>query len=435
MKSKKVFSIIELMTVVVIVLLLMSLTIPLFVNLKMNARTAICKNQLRQIGVLMTSYFSAYNGFLTNDNAGGQDGSGNKLQNDLGNFRSKWENNEFYKNWNGHLLPFFDTPLKSFAREAKVSIDGNVRWHDRFGGGAYDYKDSIAIPKNPFASGWVVINDAYKKGGYGDLKTFICPEIHGNTYDVRASNTTNGGQFPRMKLADYCGFEQNNGNYTGNGVPTTYLANDHFFGKDGYYNARVDSLRIDEIVNLSNKVFLIEGGICYASNNWSSNEIYFGGGNRTNDYDLVLNAFENGFNRGGWNTKTSFVHDSNQYFWTTYRGGEDGLWCGPNLALEFNQAFEGKAYMLPNRNINNGSISYQIVSFIDPEKGATFKSWFDVKKIADGNQLKNFELYDEPENSYLVGNANLLFGDNSVATKNQGWVYNNRNKIAQREKE
>lgn len=417
------------MTVILVILLLISLTIPIFVNLKMNARNAICKNQLRQIGVMMTSYVSANNGYLPNDNAGGQDGSGNKLQNDLGNHKSKWENNELYKNWNGHLLPYFDTPLKSFVREAKVSIDGNVRWHDRFGPGAYDYKDSITPPKDPLKGGWVVVNDAYLKGGYGDLKAFICPEIHANAYDVRASNATNGRKFPRLKLADYCGFEQNNGNYVGNGVPTTYLANDYFFGKDGYYNARIDSLRIDQIGEISKKVFLIEGGICYASSNWSSNEIYFGGGDRTNNYDLVLNAFENSFNAGGWNTKTSFVHDNYIGFWTTYTGGGDGMWIGQNAALEFNENFSGTAYMLPNRNINNGSISYQIVSFEYPDSGNIFKSYFDKKGIT--TQLKNFYTYDQPENSYLTGSANYLFGDNSVATKNQAWLYNNRNRVAQ----
>ena len=430
MKYKFNFSIIELLTVVLIILLLISLIVPTFVNLKMQARSSICKSQLRQIGLLITSYVSAYDGYLPNDNAGGQDGSGNKLKNDLGNEKSKWENNEFYKNWNGHLLPFIDTPLKSFAREVKVSIDGEVRWADRFGPGAWDYSISTKAPSDPLKSGWVVVNDAYTKGGYGDLKTFICPEIHANVYDVRASNATNGKRFPRIKLADYCGFEQNNGNYLGNSFPTTYLANDYFFGKDGYYNARVDSLRIDDINEVSKKVFLIEGGICFAANNWSSNEIYFGGGNRTNYYDLVLNAFENSFNSGGWNTKTSFVHDNKDCFWTTYMPGGDGMWVGSNIALEFNEYFSGKAYMLPNRNINNSSISYQIVSFVYPDKGAIFKSWFDSKGIT--NQLTNYATYNEPENSYLTGSANLLFGDNSVMTKEQSWVYNNRNRIAQK---
>ena len=148
---------------------------------------------------------------------------------------------------------------------------------------------------------------------------------------------------------------------------------------------------------------------------------------------MVLNAFENGFNNGGWNTKTSFVHDSDEGFWTTYIGGGDGMWVSQNTALEFNEYFKGKAYMLPNRNINAGWISYQIISFVFPDKGKIFKSWFDSKGL--GNQLTNFNIYDEPENSYLVGSANLLFGDNSVATKDQAWIYNNRNRIAEKTKE
>lgn len=428
MKPQKYFSIVEMMTVVFIILALLTLITPMFTKLRMNARNAVCKSQLRQIGILINSYASSYDGYLPNDDAVTRyDSWVPRLINDLPTFKSKWDNTELYRNWNGHLLPFIDTPLKNFVRSVKVSIDGKIRRGD----GTWNTPTWEDVPKDPTYNAWAVVHDAYTKGGFQDLKTFICPEIFTNTYDVRAYNATNGRVFPRIKLAEYCGFEQNNGNYMGDGIPTTYLANDYFFGKNGYMGAKVDSLRIDQINEISKKVFLMEGGICYAGGNWSSNDIYFGGGNRTDHYDLVLNAYENSFQKGSvGGHKFSFVHDGYDYFWTSYLpGSAEGKYFGQSVANEFNVYFEGKAYMLPCRNINNGAIGYQIVSFIEPENGKTFKSFFDSKGIA--NQFTQFVVYDEKEFHYLTGNANLLFGDGSVQTKSQGWVYNNRNRIAQ----
>jgi len=415
----------ELLTVVIVILLLMSLIAPFFVNLKLQTRTALCKNQLRQIGVLINSYANTYGGYLPNDNAGGMDGGGNALRNDLSGVISKWENNELYKYWNGHLLPFLDTPIKSFERDAKVSIDGNVRWREVIGWSTFS---RTTPPKDPLHKGWAVVNDAYRKGGFQDLKVFICPEIHANVYDVRAYNSTNGKIFPRLRLADYSGFEQNNNNYLGGGIPTNYLANDYFFGKDAFWNSRVDSFRLDQFSDISKKVFLIEGGICYPAYGWISNEIYFAGGSRTDTHDLVLNAHDNSFNSYGWNTKTSFVHDNLRTFWTTFLTGKDGMWISRNTALEFNEYFKDRAYMLPCRNINNNAISYQIVSFEFPDNGNIFKSWFSSKGIS--TTPTSYATYDQPENSYLTGSANLLFGDNSVGTKEQSWLYNNRNQVS-----
>jgi prepilin-type processing-associated H-X9-DG protein len=432
MKPKKYFSIVEMMTVVFIILALMTLIAPVFTKLRMNARNAVCKSQLRQIGILINSYASSYDGYLPNDDAVTRyDAWLPRLINDLPAFKNKWDDTALYQYWNGHLLPFINTPLKTFERRAKVSIDGKVRW----GNSTWDSSSWDTVPADPLYKGWVVVNDAYTKGGFQDLKTFICPEIFTNTYDVRAFNATNGRVFPRIKLAEYCGFEQNNGNYMGDGIPTTYIANDYFFGKNGYYGSKVDSLRIDQINEISKKVYLMEGGICYAGGNWSSNEIYFGGGNRTNDYDLVLNAFENAFQKGGVaGHKLSFVHDDKDIFWTSFvHGSVGGFYYSQDVANDFNLQFEGKAYMLPCRNIWNSSIGYQIVSFIEPDNGKTFKSFFDSKGIA--NQFSKFDIYDEKEFHYVTGNANLLFGDGSVQTKDQGWIYNNRNKIAQQTQE
>lgn len=425
MRSKNPFSIIELMTVILIILLLISLLTPTFVKLKLNARTSICKGQLRQIGVLFNSYAATYNGYLPNDDAH------NRTLNWLPTMYSDlgWSSNvdnSLYADWNGHLLPFLNTPLKDYSRSVKVNIDGNVRT----GAG-------IIPPADPLTKGWAVVNDAYTKGGFQDLKVFICPEIFANTYDVRASDLGNGRHFPRIKLADYCGFDNlNNGDYLGGGIPTTYVANNYFFGRNGYMGAKRDSLRLDDLVDISHKALLIEGGIAHAANNWSANDIYFGGGNATESYDLGLQVYENGFGKNenyGWH-KLSFVHDDKGTFWKSTIGNyyDVGQQISVNVVNEFNIAFEGKAYMLPSFN-PSGSTTYHIVSFIEPNEGKTFKEFYTAKGI--GNPPTIFREFEEPEYHYLTGSMDVLFGDGSVATKDQGWLYNNRQRIAKKSAE
>lgn len=381
---------------------------------------------MRQIGVLITTYASNYNGYLPNDDAGiiGDLSAHNDL---INGDTKKWENCQLYRNWNGHLLPFIDTNIKSFAREAKVTMDGNVRWHKVSG---YDHFSMTTPPSDPLNNGWAIVNDAFTKGGFQDLKVFICPEIFTNTNDVRAMNISNGKAFPRMKLAEYSGFEELNNNNMGNGIPTTYLANDYFFGKNGYYNALRNSFRLDQINNLSSKALIIEGGICAASYNWSSNDIYFAGGDRVDTYDLALNAYENSFPKtaaGGH--KTSFVHDNNQEFWTSFLFNSDrGIRYNESTVSEFNIVFDKKAYMLPVNHKANGPYGYHIVSFIDPRNGETFKSFFDKRGIKD--QPSQFDYYYENEFHYLTGNANFLMGDGAVLTKDQAWLYNNRKQLA-----
>jgi competence protein ComGC len=432
----KKFSIIEMMTVVLIVLLLMSLTIPLFITLKMNARNAICKNQLRQIGVLMTSYASTYNGNLPNDDS-----------NDI--TRVKYPNSDLYFGWNGHLLPFIDTSLKNYERAVKVDSAGVVRWTKQQPVNLFPTNNGILPPPNPLQSGWAVIDDAYKKGGYNDLKIFICPEIHGNTYDV-AAHTIFGQLIPRLKLAQSGSAYADNFIWTlGGGTPTTYIANGSFFGKNQLFsNKAVNSLRVDEFADISHKVFLMEGGFTYSDTYGGCSEIYIEGGDYTTAYDLALQPYRNHFTKAAARGhKLSFVHDSYGAFWSTFGDTVSANWtfsghgmnCSQEVANQFNTMFEGKAYLLP-KSQDGAHRGYHIISFVDPydvkpslsDMGQKYKKFFTDKGIAS---LTNYELYDEPEFHYLVGSANLLFGDGAVDTKSQSWLYNNRDKIARLTKE
>ena len=109
MQSKKFISIVEVMTVVLVILLIISLMIPTFVNLKKNAKSAICKSQLRQIGIMSTNYSSDNGGYLPNDNITDIE-------------LTKTSNNKLYYGWNGHLLPYFDTGISNYNRRAKLGV-------------------------------------------------------------------------------------------------------------------------------------------------------------------------------------------------------------------------------------------------------------------------------------------------------------------------
>ena len=215
MQKKNSFSLLELMVVILIILSLMSLLIPTFSKLKMNARTATCKNQLRQLGILFTSYATENGGYLPDD-----------LKTDIK--QTSLSNNEFYQGWNGHLLPYMDSGLKSYNRTSALRKSGGVYTYD------YVYKKNTGTenPVDQLDGGWIVIKDAYEKGGFNDLKTFICPEIHASAYDIGVSNSFNGLKVPRIDdLAKV--FPANAWDFLEGGIPTTYLANDIFFGFNG----------------------------------------------------------------------------------------------------------------------------------------------------------------------------------------------------------
>jgi prepilin-type processing-associated H-X9-DG protein len=44
--------------------------------------------------------------------------------------KPKIGNAVLYSNWNGHIIPFLDTPLTSYNCETKVTIYGKTRWRD-----------------------------------------------------------------------------------------------------------------------------------------------------------------------------------------------------------------------------------------------------------------------------------------------------------------
>lgn len=401
MKLKnKMFSIIELMTVILIILLLISLLIPTFSTLKMNARTALCKGQLRQMGILLTSYTSENGGYLPNDSISDLPVSGKG-------------NHKLYANWNGHLLPYVDSGINSYHRMTALRIQ-DAKIYENNGMGHWFLKDSSIIdPVTNSDAGWNIINETFYHGGYHDLKAFICPEIHTNTYDVGVSIDFNDLRIPRISQlsATYIGFQ---------GVPTTYFANNQFFGFDQPWRPIVNSLRMDQINSISKKAFLVEGGLAYAKDsNGEPEYIYY-----VKSYgDLSANNISNA--TGGH--RMNYVHDMPATFWVMngmYNWNYfPNMWMGATertvLADKFNAAFKGNATMDP---------SGTIITYLDPAD-KPFDSFFAANP--PGASFNPFDIYDEREFSYLVGKMNVLFGDGTVLTKDQSWLAANRDLIGE----
>jgi hypothetical protein len=422
----------------------MSLITPAFIDLKMNARSTLCRNQLKQIGTLIISYQTDNNGYYPNDDGQTKFDYHQRIS-DLG--RANTNNNSFYSNWNGHLLPYLDTPLKSYAREAKVAKDGLTRWHKTVG---YAHTSETTPPPDNITNGWAVVDDALRKGGFQDLKVFICPEIHNSTIDVSAAKLYDGVRVPRIsQLCDYAGFNGLNNNYMGGGIPTTYLANELFFGLNNVWEPSKNSYRADQIDNINEKVLIVEGGV---ADPWGPG----GNGEVAPPYYMIntYSAYTGGallarFSKSGEHIqKLSFVHDNIDEFWIMngakwYSYYFPSMWTDYNWKLEFankfNSNFEGKASMVMGSNYYSVSstIGFDIVSYVNPyldsvslAGGTIFDNFF--AKNPPGVSLQPFiPFVDEPNDyKYLVGNMNVLMGDNSVLAKDASWLCNNRVKIS-----
>jgi len=428
------FSIIEMMTVVFIILLLLTLLFPTFAKLKMNARNSICKSQMRQVGILISSYQTDHGGYLPNDDA----------VNDRRNYisQSDWrysdlgwgnnENNELYKFWNGHILPYMDVNLPDkFARYAMVTKVATTRYLSSQLGG-----EPNAAPDNVLSKGWVVVDDAYQKGGYQDLRNFICPEIHQSTYDVAASINYNGVKIPRISqlcnggVTGWSAFRDAPGfDYSMNGgIPTSYSAHQVFFGL-----GQNNSYRMDQIANVSQKAFLLEGGLADSfglgpggNNNGGDSSPYFDG--LSNGGDLAVGNLR----KNPQYHKMSYVHDNQSKFWImAYPIFDSWMWKYSSrieVVSMFNTQFAPYAYMMLDPN-DEAYAKCAIVCFTDPEEYlAKFNKFFTDLNIKGGYKIGAVQAYtDEPnEYHYMTGNMNVLFGDGSVITKDQAWIMNNR---------
>jgi hypothetical protein len=207
---------------------------------------------------------------------------------------------------------------------------------------------------------------------------------------------------------------------------------------------------LDSISDLSQKVLIVEGGLadCYGNGQNGTIEApyysVFSGYNingvQYDGYDFGKDMPGNCVSTISSNNpafhKLSYVHDNYQEFWICDNGNMPNVSWGRTdqreFANKFNIHFAGKAYMIPSTHSTNGNDRvYTTVSFFDPLKGDAFKEFVKLNPSGGGTWGSFVSYLDEPNDfNYLVGNMNVLFGDNSVATKDQGWLSINRIQIA-----
>lgn len=427
------FSIIEMMTVLVIILIIMSLMMPLLDDVKMNARTTICANQMRQLGVFITNYASDNNGYLPND-----DYLDAPYKETLGGPQYV---NGFYGHWQGHLSPYFETKLpQKYRRDVSGYVVGSEV--------IIKNVPTAASPYGKFQEGWIVLDDAINKGGHDSYTALICPEAYRTKDMIQYVNS--GINVPRISLLMY--------SYGWTGIPTTYMANALYFGRNGWNNKLNQSWRLSDIPNLNETALLIEGGNTTSNMNNSQSPYY--------TLNLYL-AYEGPDIKAIWNRlprvgepvgpgtrnwlgwhKMNFVHDKKREFWTLgghnekrdfYFDNTDPTYYSKILPFmqAFNDKFKGQAIMASGGVHDNGFSTYfGIVSFVDPQGGVIYQEFFQNNKnlipndwlsniVKNGNWV-HFNAEEAIDYHYLVGDMNVLTGDGSVTKKDNAWLFNNR---------
>jgi type II secretory pathway pseudopilin PulG len=419
--NKKTFSFLELMAVILVILLLISLLTPIFVNVKMNARNALCKNQLRQIGIFFNSYTSDNGGYLPNDKS--LDLFGTPDSHDMKNSLENASGNSLlYEGWNGHLLPYIESFGKDYTKRARLGPLGLIKSYKKVGSGFLDWnlEEKVTAGWNWGKSKEIVV-DSIERGGHHDLKVFICPEIHTNTFDIDYANANNDKRIPRItQLGSNINFWDP---LLPPGLPTTYLANSTFFGCDDLYydpnNTGVKyfttdtrkSLRIDEISTISKKAMIVEGG--RVAPPWPFGQIPY--------YDLADLTYH-----GVKRHRLSYTHDVFNIFWIIkISDWHDGN-GNPEMENAFNLNFKGKAEMIIDPTPS--SRGYAIISLIEP-----FDKPFDKFLLTYGipsNKIILEKTYDFSDYHYLTGSLNVLFGDGAVQTSTISWLSQNRRMVS-----
>ncbi|PCJ62855.1 MAG: hypothetical protein COA79_01645 [Planctomycetota bacterium] len=317
--KKMWFSIIELMAVIVVILILMTLFVPTINKVRKRAKTLLCGQQLKQLGVLNSTYALDNNGYLPFSYNGtlGWLAPGIQRRASLFDAPSK---GALYGSWSGHLLPYFDVELKTWNK-------GNPGPWSLPNASTYDWasQEILKTPEDvadPDKNNWRLLQNMYFEGGHGPLKTFVCPEIHDNPAPRYLDQ---GYEVPNM----YGIVKQG---YSVYGLPTTYKANGEIFGNKDY---PTNSMRIEDI-NKKN-ILLLEGG--HASyppvhpNNGYGQTFKAGQAgfarffSFTNSSAWAANNLNNGKKDSDGNFKTGpethtlYMHDDSNELWISDGGG------------------------------------------------------------------------------------------------------------------
>ncbi|PCJ51758.1 MAG: hypothetical protein COA79_25575 [Planctomycetota bacterium] len=403
--TKKQFSLIEMMAVIVVILILITLAIPKLNQIRKKSRSIICANQLKQLGALIATYANDNDGYLPYTN------NYTYYSSYTISYKDKRSAGPLYGSWAGHLIPYFDVNLKTWDR-------GNY-YHDKAGSGGYTfaedtgdiYRPGAAIADENFGN-WRLLHDMFYEGGYGDFKMMICPEA---PMTFNSKFISKDRFVPRIS-----GLIPTNSGRTLYGLPSSYLCNGPLFGRSAW-----NSQRYEDVSN--NNFLLLEG--CgqgtqniqsHATSSWKrtfSTLAFYGGS--INVLDARGNTVQN-LNSPPPNIAFSFMHNDTQEFWNSRL---------ERLSIanvnKYNHVFKDSA-AVKNLDRSEGKHGMLIANRYPGEKWENYETSFSKGKFGI------YRYYSEDwMPSYYFGKMNLLIADLSVNKAHLSWVYENARQLGE----
>lgn len=402
------FSLIELLTVIVVILILMTLAIPNVHQIRKKSKSIICANQLKQLGTLLRTYANDNNGYLPYSRNSPSYGRGTYSYNDrrLG---------RLYGLWSGHLLPYFNVDLPSWdkgdfyhdkARAKNISGRRRIIFQENLD----DIDQWASVANNENSGNWKLLHDMFYEGGYGSLKTFICPEAV-TTFNAHA--LTKNRYIPRVSgiLPPTSGL----GLY---GLPSSYLGNGQLF----------QTKRLED-VNRSN-FLLLEGcdqfsqdvrGLMTPVNftKYFSGKCAYGGG--VNNIIYGWSPWTQNPASAPPPTSASFMHDDTKEIWSSWQA-----YMPISSVNQYNKIFS----------------PFSIASYIwdRPEYKQSFllankypgEKWENYEAPFTKGRFKIYRYYSEDHQpSSMFGKMNILTVDLSVKSSHMGWLYENGRTLGQ----
>ena len=177
-KSRRGFTLIELLVVIAIIAVLISLLLPAVQSAREAARRAQCVNNLKQIGLAMHNYVSAYNAFPM---------GGTPQYGIIGSFPpngpAEWEN---YSSL-AMMLPYLEQSMVYNACNLLICPDTGYGYAQPPNGTAYNTKlNTFLCPSDPYSGTLNICNYA---GSYGTTTYMPYYEVH-NFSTLNQGDTT-----------------------------------------------------------------------------------------------------------------------------------------------------------------------------------------------------------------------------------------------------
>ncbi|PCJ51399.1 MAG: hypothetical protein COA79_26385 [Planctomycetota bacterium] len=399
MKSKG-FSLIEILTVIIVILVLITLFVPSFHRIRTKANTAICANQMKQIGTLLSIYSLDNNGYLPFSGGYRQYFAGGSYK-DIWSYRdipqkiSGWDNrNLLYHSWPGHLLPYFDLNLETYSR-------AGISYNESTG----KLRKPTKVNDDPMYHNFILVEEMLYEGGHGPLKVFVCPEAV-STPDARA--LTQGFDRPRVSSSSMDKYSSTNEV----GLPSSYLGHKDIFGSNSK-----NSMKLEDI---STESLLIAEGSNYGTIYGPNQTFHTGPG--SNAYSAagtfaMRGAYGSSNYIGGTTVLFSYMHDNTKEIWVSdFVGGYSSAFVN-----RFNKAYNPMAAAAKDWGAPEHGKGLLASSQYPREDWSLYKS------ILQGRNYKIDKFHSEDSGkNYFFGNMNILRGDLSISKKHIGWIYENK---------